>query len=57
MPIAGILPSGCLFWTGKQFPLKYLRGESNPYLKFRKLLFYPLNYRGIAYVSLMLSLP
>ena len=25
----------------------YLRGESNPYLEFRKLLFYPLNYRGI----------
>ncbi len=25
----------------------YPRGESNPYLKFRKLLFYPLNYKGI----------
>lgn len=25
---------------------EYLRRESNPYLKFRKLLFYPLNYRG-----------
>ncbi len=25
---------------------KYLRGESNPYLMFRKHLFYPLNYRG-----------
>ena len=24
----------------------YPRGESNPYLKFRKLPFYPLNYRG-----------
>ena len=24
----------------------YSRGESNPYLKFRKLLFYPLNYRS-----------
>ena len=24
----------------------YPRGESNPYLKFRKLLFYPLNYKG-----------
>ena len=24
----------------------YLRRESNPDLKFRKLLFYPLNYRG-----------
>ena len=24
----------------------YPRGESNPYLKFRKLLFYPLNYQG-----------
>lgn len=27
-------------------PPLYLRRESNPYLKFRKLLFYPLNYRG-----------
>ena len=26
--------------------LLYPRGESNPYLKFRKLLFYPLNYKG-----------
>ena len=25
---------------------EYPRGESNSYLKFRKLLFYPLNYRG-----------
>ena len=25
---------------------EYLGGESNPYLKFRKLLFYPLNYQG-----------
>ena len=24
----------------------YLGGESNPYQKFRKLLFYPLNYQG-----------
>ena len=24
----------------------YLGGESNPYLKFRKLLFYPLNYKA-----------
>ena len=26
--------------------LKYPGGESNPYLKFRKLPFYPLNYQG-----------
>ena len=26
--------------------LKYPRGESNPYQKFRKLPFYPLNYQG-----------
>ena len=26
--------------------LMYPRGESNPYLKFRKLPFYPLNYQG-----------
>lgn len=26
--------------------LVYLRAESNRYLKFRKLPFYPLNYRG-----------
>ena len=26
--------------------LKYPRQESNLYLKFRKLLFYPLNYEG-----------
>ena len=25
---------------------KYLGGESNPYLTFRKRLFYPLNYQG-----------
>ena len=25
----------------------YPRGESNPYLKFRKFLFYPLNYRAL----------
>ena len=25
----------------------YPEGESNSYLKFRKLLFYPLNYRGV----------
>lgn len=28
-----------------RYPRKYPRGESNPYQKFRKLLFYPLNYR------------
>lgn len=28
-------------WVG------YPEGESNSYLKFRKLLFYPLNYRGV----------
>lgn len=32
-----------------RYPRKYPRGESNPYQKFRKLLFYPLNYRGIAF--------
>lgn len=26
--------------------VKYLRGESNPDLRFRKPLFYPLNYGG-----------
>ena len=26
--------------------IQYLRWESNPNLKFRKLPFYPLNYRG-----------
>ncbi len=26
----------------------YPGGESNPDLEFRKLLFYPLNYQGIA---------
>ena len=26
--------------------LMYPGGESNPYLKFRKLPFYPLNYQG-----------
>ena len=30
------------FYTHRLYP----RGESNSYLKFRKLLFYPLNYRG-----------
>ena len=30
----------------KTIPFLYPRGESNPYLKFRKLLFYPLNYKG-----------
>ena len=29
-----------------QFALSYPRAESNCYLKFRKLSFYPLNYRG-----------
>ncbi len=29
----------------------YPRGESNPYLKFRKLLFYPLNYKGNFFIS------
>ena len=29
-----------------RYPRKYPRGESNPYQKFRKLLFYPLNYKG-----------
>ena len=28
-----------------RYPRKYPRGESNPYQKFRKLLFYPLNYK------------
>ena len=28
-------------------PFLYPRGESNPYLTFRKRLFYPLNYKGI----------
>lgn len=28
-----------------RYPRKY-PGESNPYQKFRKLLFYPLNYKG-----------
>ena len=32
------------------FIFLYLRGESNPYLKFRKLLFYPLNYRGFSLI-------
>ena len=27
-------------------PFLYPRGESNPYLTFRKRLFYPLNYKG-----------
>lgn len=27
--------------------LQYPEGESNSYLEFRKLLFYPLNYRGV----------
>ena len=30
----------------KTIPFLYPRGESNPYLKFRKLLFYPLNYKA-----------
>ena len=38
----------------------YPRGESNPYLKFRKLLFYPLNYKtnflfGVAKVESFLQ--
>ena len=33
----------------KTIPFLYPRGESNPYLKFRKLLFYPLNYKGNFY--------
>ena len=28
--------------------MKYLGGESNPYLTFRKRLFYPLNYQGFS---------
>ena len=27
--------------------MKYIGGESNPYLTFRKRLFYPLNYQGL----------
>ena len=32
--------------------IEYLRGESNSYLKFRKLLFYPLNYRGLSELTI-----
>ena len=32
--------------VSSRYPRKYPRGESNPYQKFRKLLFYPLNYKG-----------
>ena len=31
----------------------YPRGESNPYLKFRKLLFYPLNYKGNVFTKVI----
>ena len=33
----------------------YPEGESNSYLKFRKLLFYPLNYRGISKVKYIVN--
>ena len=34
-----------------RYPRKYPRGESNPYQKFRKLLFYPLNYKAPLWVQ------
>ena len=37
--------------------LKYPGGESNPYLKFRKLPFYPLNYQGYGLAVGMINLP
>ena len=34
----------------------YSRAESNCYQKFRKLLFYPLNYRSIIFVMMLFGL-
>ncbi len=40
-----IFPPGFHAESGRRC-IVYPEGESNSYLKFRKLLFYPLNYRG-----------
>ena len=37
--------------------LMYPGGESNPYLKFRKLPFYPLNYQGYGLAVSVINLP
>ena len=44
---------GCLLcvWQDGQGSLWYSRRESNPDRRFRKPLFYPLNYRGFSFVG------
>ena len=39
------IPTWCSIIVFK-WNVLYLGGESNPYLMFRKHLFYPLNYQG-----------